>query len=156
VPLFVHGAGLAPGVVEHPTSSVDLAPTLAELAGLPSASPWLGQSLLSLDRSRPVYLFQCQGGPRSTLGVVDAQRKLIGYEVVQKVRDAELFAAFDLAADPNEQHDLLESGESWPEQLYRRHEQVILQLLERRVNVRESQLSADELDELRAMGYGGD
>lgn len=46
VPLIVHVPGAAPRRIEEARSHIDLAPTIAELMGIPSGSPWRGVSLV--------------------------------------------------------------------------------------------------------------
>jgi choline-sulfatase len=56
VPLMIAAPGLTPGRVETPVSTVDLCPTLADLAGADMAGvmPWTdGESLLPLARGTP-------------------------------------------------------------------------------------------------------
>ena len=63
VPMMLAGPGLEPGLVETPVSLIDVAPTLAEIAGVPAAevAPWVqGRSLIDLatggTREEPVAM----------------------------------------------------------------------------------------------------
>jgi len=77
-------------------SSVDLVPTLLEIAGVPTTHSWQGQSLVSTRyRERPVYLFS-----RKHLGVLDGQYKFILHRESGKAQ------LYDRLADPTEQRDL--------------------------------------------------
>jgi choline-sulfatase len=56
VPLMVAAPGLTPGLVETPVSTIDLCPTLADLAGIDMSDvmPWTdGESLVPLARGTP-------------------------------------------------------------------------------------------------------
>lgn len=55
VPLIVTGPGIEAGWVQHPVSLLDLAPTLADFAGIPDDDRWEGTSLPEVDRSRPLF-----------------------------------------------------------------------------------------------------
>src|SRR6185503_6579143 len=107
VPLFLYGSGgPGPGLraehVDWPASLLDLAPTLAALAGAEPDAAWLGTSLLTLAEARPIYAFQsnraCKTG--STLCVIDGGRKVIGFEDAAEARVAGLRYAYELGADP--------------------------------------------------------
>jgi choline-sulfatase len=63
VPLMISAPGLEPGLVETPVSTLDVTPTLADLAGvsLDEVLPWVdGESLLPLakgeERTNPVAM----------------------------------------------------------------------------------------------------
>ena len=153
VPLILHGPGIAPGREERPVSLIDFAPTLAELAGLPRAAQWRGESLLAPPEQRVIYAFQSHK-ERPTLAVIDGTRKLIGYESVEAVRKGELHAAYDLAADPEEQASLLER-EPWPAELLRAQRATLEELLTPLVTPEILEATPDKLRELEAMGYAG-
>ncbi len=99
VPLVVHLPELGAVTVGRQGSSIDLAPTLARLLGLPRAVPWRGQDLLSDDyRPRPTLLFG--RASFSTNGLVDGQYKFIDY------LDHDSVHLYDISRDPNEQTNL--------------------------------------------------
>ncbi|WP_082537339.1 MULTISPECIES: choline-sulfatase [unclassified Aureimonas] len=107
VPLMVAAPGLAPGLVEAPVSTLDLVPTLAELAGidLSEVEPWTdGLSLLgtaaSGRRAEPVPMeYAAEGSIAPMVALRDGPFKLS-----RCAADPDLL--FDLAADPKELHDL--------------------------------------------------
>jgi choline-sulfatase len=44
IPMILRGPGIKPGVMGRYTQAIDLAPTLADLAGVPRAKDWMGAS----------------------------------------------------------------------------------------------------------------
>jgi arylsulfatase A-like enzyme len=77
VPLILSAPGrLDPGVVEHQVRSVDLMPTLLELAGLP-ARETDGDSLLRVDGDRPAVIAGTDMGALTKLAVRQPPWKLI-------------------------------------------------------------------------------
>ena len=107
VPLLV----LAPGRVaperlqEIAASQLDLAPTLADLAGIgPYRTSFAGASLLARPRvQRPLFLLQ----PYSGVFLIVCRPPL---KYIQRQRPRQEFL-FDLAADPQEQHNLVVPGQ---------------------------------------------
>jgi arylsulfatase A-like enzyme len=77
---------------------VDLAPTIADLAGLPLAPDWQGRSLLDPQRSPRAYFYVAQD--EFKLGVREATWKYI-LDLRSGVEEL-----YDLASDPTEQHNL--------------------------------------------------
>jgi len=156
VPLVLAGPGLAPGFEERPVSLIDFAPTLAGLAHLPAPPEWRGHSLLEPPAERVLYAFQShRGATPSTLAVIDGARKLIAYEDLAAVRAGKLHAAFDLASDPAERASV--SGrEAWPAELARAQRATLEELLTPLVTQEVSNLSGEELQNMRAMGYAGE
>ncbi len=153
IPLLVHGPGIEPRTVEHAASLVDLAPTLAAIAGSEPNPNWLGTSLLALDRDRTVFAFECgQGEGRSTVALVEGSHKVIGLEQHAERRLTEALAAFDLAQDPGEMKDLLGADE-WPKHLFERTRGTVDFLLAPQVGPRASKLGEERLEQLRALGY---
>jgi lipoteichoic acid synthase len=77
---------------------VDLAPTITELAGLPSAPDWQGRSLLETGRNPRTYFYVA--GDRFELGVREGSWKYI-----LDVRDG-IEQLYDLDRDPTEQQNV--------------------------------------------------
>jgi arylsulfatase A-like enzyme len=79
-------------------SHVDLAPTIAQLAGLPEAADWQGRTLFDKARAPRAYFYVAEDHFR--LGVREDRWKYI-YDLREGSDEL-----FDLVADPNEQHNL--------------------------------------------------
>jgi arylsulfatase A-like enzyme len=95
VPLILSAPGLGPGVVESQVRSVDLMPTLLELAGLP-ARETDGESLLRIDGDRPAIIAGTDLGVLTQLAVRMPPWKLI-LEVESGVEEV-----YNLELDPRE------------------------------------------------------
>ncbi len=103
VPLLVHyPPRLAPRDDDRPVSTVDVLPTLADLAGIPPHPAFQGESLFSGQDERAAVFMNIQG-LRSKDGIVCWPYKLV---VGRRPRS---MALYDLESDPGETRDL--SGE---------------------------------------------
>ena len=80
---------------------VDLAPTIAELAGLPAAADWQGRSLIDGKHFPRAYFYVAED--RFKLGVREHQWKYI-YDLREAIEEL-----YDLDRDPDEQHNLAAS-----------------------------------------------
>jgi choline-sulfatase len=106
VPLMIAGAGLEPALIDTPVSTIDLTPTLAELAGVSMAdvAPWTdGVSLAGLakggKRTEPVAMeYAAEGSIAPLVALRDGRWKYIRCEA-----DPEML--FDLEADPQERQN---------------------------------------------------
>lgn len=151
VPLLLHGAGIAPGTIDEPVSLVDLAPTLADIAGVEADPQWAGISVLSEGEERPVYTFQASG-PGGSVAIIEGNRKAIGLEQDARMGPSPLLGAFDLARDPAERRDL--QGEAtWPKELVQRNAEGIANALTPILDGGDASLDAEEIERLKAMGY---
>lgn len=109
VPLMVSSPGLAPGLIDTPVSTLDVTPTLAELAGisLDDIAPWTdGESVVSLakgaERTAPVameYAAEASNAPLVCL-------RYGKWKYIRCALDPDLL--FDLDADPHELTNLAE------------------------------------------------
>ncbi len=107
-----------PNVVRH----VDLVPTILDVCGLPVPEELAGQSLLPIVRgeepeepARPVYS-EVDFGGHGARSLREGGRKVIR---AQRGADGRRFA-FDLAADPGEQEDLVTGAAPWPAEMFPR------------------------------------
>jgi len=80
---------------------VDLAPTIAELAGLPAAADWQGRSLLDGKHAPRTYFYVAED--RFKLGVREDRWKYI-YDLREGVEEL-----YDLGRDPNERQNIAAS-----------------------------------------------
>ena len=109
VPLMISAPNIKPGLVEAPTSTIDVCPTLADLAGvsLDEIAPWTeGESLIGVannEKTRgPVaieYAAEASYAPVVALRHGD-------YKYVRCVLDPDML--FNLADDPHELHNLVD------------------------------------------------
>ena len=106
VPLAIRApALLAPGRVGVPVDLLDLAPTLADLLGLPFPGAWQGESLIPVvdDPQPPPRLVVAYLGDGSRAAIVGDLKLILG-----SGRDSQRF--YDLALDPGEIDDRIDSG----------------------------------------------
>ncbi|PYE85613.1 choline-sulfatase [Pseudoroseicyclus aestuarii] len=111
VPLMIAAPGMEPGRVETPVSTMDLVPTLADLAGLDLAEvqPWTdGTSLAPLGRgearSEPVAVEYAAEGSIAPMGCLVAEHEGKRWKYTCCPVDPEQL--FDLTSDPRERNDL--------------------------------------------------
>ena len=108
VPLMISAPGLAPHCVKAPVSTIDLTPTLCELAGIPmdDVMPWTdGESLVALargaERTSPVAMeYAAEGSITPMVALRSGAWKFIHCT-------ADPDQLFDLAADPDELENLV-------------------------------------------------
>ncbi|MDZ5700081.1 choline-sulfatase [Chelativorans sp. M5D2P16] len=107
VPLMMAGPGIRPGLVAQPVSTLDVTPTLADLAGisLEEVLPWTdGESLLPCfaggERETPVLMEYAAEGSCAPLVAIRQGR----WKYVHCALDPEQL--YDLAADPHETRNL--------------------------------------------------
>jgi choline-sulfatase len=107
VPLMICAPGLAPGLIRQPVSTLDVTPTLCDLAGvaLDDIRPWTdGTSLLPLatgQGGRPAVPMEyaAEASEAPMIGLRKGRWKLILCAL-----DPDLL--FDLESDPQERHNL--------------------------------------------------
>ena len=107
VPLMISGVGLEAGCVDQPVSTLDVLPTLADLAGLDlsAVAPWTdGESLLPLMRGTggrgPVAMeYAAEGSITPMVALIDGPWKYIACQ-------ADPEGLFNLVDDPKERNNL--------------------------------------------------
>lgn len=155
VPLIVAGAGdesLRGTTRADWVEIASIAPTLARLAGVPDALP--GADLLQDD----VTACFTEG---SYAAGTDLRKHAVvsaGWKLVRHLDD-ERRELYDLTADPQERRDLANSSDAGVRAQLARLEPLLAQHAERAREARRSrlansvELSAEELDHLRSLGY---
>jgi len=151
IPLILSGKGIETGSTDHAASLVDLAPTIARLAGVPVDRRLPGSSLLTLNEDRPMFAFQCRWKTElSSVCVVDGPRKLISLETLSS------WTAFDLIRDPDENADLAGSEAGWPGEMAGRYGPLMETFLVPLFGAEAATLDLEQLEVLDEMGYGGE
>jgi len=128
VPWFIYVPGAAPHRVDVPRGHIDLAPTIAELLGLPQKPPFRGKSLAPEVRGAPAE-------PRPVIvdlprcDIMDRRRGMIwqGYKLLS-FGDDRRFMLFDLERDPNEDHDLANENPERLESMKKKYAEVSEQI----------------------------
>jgi arylsulfatase A-like enzyme len=151
VPLFFAGRGLEPRAVSGVVSLIDLAPTLAALAGAAPAASWPGRSLLASAAPRPAYAFDQKAAFRQ-IAVFAEGKKLLAPEV-EALRAGAPTHAFDLAADAREERNLAPEMR-WPGELGRVLAPSVEALLVPAAEARTLELPPEVEEGLNAIGYG--
>lgn len=154
IPLVIDGPGIAPRRVSFGASLVDLPRTFCDLAGVEPEASWLGRSLVSLDRDRPVFAFDCSQSTEPMAVGVRGEVKYAG--PVAGVERAELAHAWDLAADPAEQVDLAPLAEAERRASWEELAAAMQALLRPAAAAGDAALDPEAEAALRAMGYVGD
>lgn len=109
VPLIIHVPGAEPRRIETPRSHLDLAPTFADLMGLPHDPPFRGKSLVAEVFGAPAELRPIVTElPRCD--IMDRRRAVIddNWKIIELGNDAE-WLLFDVMKDPKEENDLSKS-----------------------------------------------
>ena len=151
IPLLVHAGGLAPREVSWTATQVDVAPTIAALAGIARVEG-PGTSLLALDRERSTFAFRLDQRVKNQIAVFEETKKLLATSADTLLAGA-CDAAYDLAADPMEATNLATAGASWTAELARRTAESVRSSLIARTERLELELAPETRAELDALGY---
>jgi arylsulfatase A-like enzyme len=151
VPFLLAGSRVAAGRPDGLASQIDVPRTLCALAGVAPDPSWGGIDLLNEERSGPVFAFQCDlRGGRSPSALFAGTRKLV---FAPEASPGALELAFDLASDPQEQHD--RAASEWARALAEEQRAALLDALRPRFAPAEARPDARSQAELEALGYGG-
>ena len=158
VPLVVQYPDGARGVDDRPVSSVDIAPTILEVVGLPPDPSLPGRPLRATDDD-----------PRVRVAQLDERRLAVHSETwkLLEKRDGAVLAAdpagvesvyelYDLGSDPGERADVAAERRDLVDELRRRHTWFVESFPPEEQGAVSSRPGAAELEQLRALGYLGD
>ena len=154
VPLIVKypGGARAGAVVDELARSLDIAPTILDVAGVPVPEGMAGRSLWS-DSEPPTYAFAEQDHEGNVLHALrSATHKLI-LANAGNPRGLPTGTLFDLAADPGEQNDLLTGQPEQVRSMRQSLREIVTLALEGAVESEVGSLEADVQEKLRALGY---
>ena len=102
---------------------------------------------------RIVFTFNSRDDERAVTAH-DLDRKVVVPMDLEAVRAAKPMAVFDLAADPDEEKNLFKNPPEWATEILRSQAEVIETLLQAAVDAEEIELTEEERNELKALGYG--
>lgn len=161
VPLIVHYPGIFEGGLrlDYPTIGIDVAPTIASIAGAAIPGAWSGVALgpEAPETDRPIWIPYRQretGTPATALR--DGDQKYIYFPQITRPHDpGGDQRLYDLAEDAVELNDIWKSNairqKRW-ERAVRAYEQAY----PLRYTSSEAKSGGDLADQLKALGYGGD
>ena len=90
------------------------------------------------------------------MAVHSADRKVFSTMEMGEIRAGRSTAVFDLGRDPLELDDLKDEAPAWASELLKNRADAIEYMLSARSTVVQVELNEEEIEELRALGYGGD
>ena len=154
VPLLFRWPGRigAETVVQRPVELVDIAPTVIDLLGGEPPESWEGRSLAPA----------LQGGELAPKPVIAHHNTPVGrmemildgdLKLIRGGKDGLRTLLFDLSSDPDEHHDLSAERPAEVQRLASQLDSIDAYLDSRAVDASTRELSQEELDKLRALGY---
>jgi len=158
VPLFLRVPGLMPRRVPQFVRTVDLLPTLLELAGLPPLEGIEGQSLVPLLRGEELPEQPLVAEIRLKDGFHADALVEGGYKLIEDVSNGQA-RLFDLSADPRERNDL---ASQQPERVAALRAALAARLETARAAAGrfgpggKVEHTPEELEHIRALGYAGE
>lgn len=152
VPLIVEAPGLAPGVDDSPVASIDLVPTLLDVAGLPPDRLLSGRSLLAPAPPAASIVRYAQHRESARALLHDGMKRILGEVGVGTAAHA-VDALYLRAGDPWEHHDVARERPDLVAEL----DSLLTRFLAEHPQL-ELQHDADSADhaaddDLRALGY---
>jgi len=151
IPLVLRAPGLEPRRLTHAVTLLDVAPTLAALAGVAGEADWLGADLRTLASERPALAFRLQ--KETQLALVEGGKKLLARDL-GALENGRFDSAYDLASDPREEAPL--DAAAWAAELVRRNARLVRQAGTEVVEPAPALLQPDIEKGLKEIGYGGD
>jgi arylsulfatase A-like enzyme len=151
IPMIVHFPNGEPAVSHRPVATVDIYPTVLEVLDLEPSSPLVGRPLPRSGGSgagdqRIVF--------SETMRFANLRAAIAGRWKLVKDLETGQHQLFDLELDPDERHDLYAERGSEHEALVKRLDRWIAEAAATARVADEIELSPDEIESLRALGYG--
>ena len=149
VPLILAGPGIpVDATVESSVSLVDVAPTLLKLVGIEVPESFEGRDLLAPSgEATSLVLAELDG-----LGGVEQSLERDGWKLIRSPGSQRPARLFDLSVDPGELRDLAGARPELRAELEAELERALAEL-PRYEPPSESELDADDLSQLHALGY---
>lgn len=149
VPWVMAGPGVRAGEVRDvPVAHIDIAPTLASLAGLAPSPDWIGRDATRADGNGMVYAELLREGGVEITMVTDGKRKLV--ESIDAMGAQAREEVYDLRADPGEQRPSIpERDDPLRAELARLRDAARASALARE----DTAIDDDSEERLRALGY---
>jgi arylsulfatase len=155
VPLIIRVPGQSPRRVESPVETIDILPTLANLAGLQARPAWQGRIISGhdgLDVQRSIYTSTQMSIPGSKVNlaaVVKQQGKLILDQKTEHTR------FFDLETDPLEKNPTEDTAATAPlKEIWIRHMNLMQEHPSRPTERATTEVDPETEESLKSIGYG--
>ncbi len=157
VPMVLWGHRVPAGkVVEEVSQTIDLMPTLIELAGLSAPERLQGRSWVPKMRgedlrAQPAFVeHKAPPDEKTSFAIVDHQWKLVWYP-----GEPDIFELYDRSQDPLDQTDLVAQHPETVESLAADLKQMLSWAEKQRLAEEDvtSEMSAEQLEQLRSLGY---
>jgi arylsulfatase A-like enzyme len=166
IPLAIRAPGFSPRVSSVGVSLIDLGPTICEFADVPVPEVWEGHSLVRLlngqtddAETRRMFTFECPGELEdlpADFALREGQYKLMGSLDTKGLVIEGSLLAFDLSVDPEEGTGIpVSEATPWMHGLMESLEEELKSLQISLHPAREVNLSEEEAERLRKMGYLG-
>jgi arylsulfatase A-like enzyme len=154
VPLIVKlpGNAQAGSVVTDLTRSLDIAPTILDVVGVPAPDAMMGQSLVG-DAEPPAYAFAEEDHEGNVLHTLRTPTHKLILANADNPRGLPTEELFDLSADPREQQNLFAAQAEQAQALRQVLREVVTVALERAVAGEVGDLDASLQEKLRDLGY---
>ncbi len=154
VPLVIkYPAGVRAGTVEEgPARSLDIAPTILDVAGLEIPQTWQGRSLWG-STEPPAYLFAEEEFQGNVVRSVQQGNLKLILANRGNPRGLPAVALFDLSQDPDEGFNRAQSDVAWVNTLREVLQMAQVEALSQRLEAEEGFLDAAAEEQLRRLGY---
>ncbi len=154
VPLVIKypGGERAGTEVEEFARSLDIAPTVLDVAGLPIPASWQGRTLWS-ESEPPTWVFAEEDHEGNILRAVQWGDQKIMEANPGNPRGLPERSLFDLSTDPDEQHNLIGAGEDWSVEQQALLEQAATEAAAQQVAAESGALDAATQEQLQKLGY---